>query len=68
MERRLYDAPVEVVEKTRQPTDHDLMVVPSLQELPQKELVAVIPQRGQHLHQTISCLLNGNYFGGKETS
>jgi len=45
-------APVQVVEEARQPPHHHLVVVPALQQLPEQELVAVIPQRGQHLGAT----------------
>ena len=42
-------APVQVVEEARQPPNHHFVVVPALQQLPQQKLVAVEPQRGQHL-------------------
>mmetsp|Transcript_15136 Transcript_15136/g.38975 ORF Transcript_15136/g.38975 Transcript_15136/m.38975 type:complete len:378 (-) Transcript_15136:92-1225(-) len=45
----LHVVPVQVVEEARQPANHELVVVPALDELLQQVLVVVVAQRRQHL-------------------
>ncbi len=42
-------SPVEVVEEAGEPPHHDLVVLPSLQQLLQEKLVPVVLQRWKHL-------------------
>ena len=45
----LHKIPVEVVEEARQPADHDLMIVPSLDELLEEIFTIMVAQGRKHL-------------------
>lgn len=44
----LNEVPIQVVEEPGQPANHDLVVLPALNQLCQEALIVLVPQRGQH--------------------
>ena len=53
-------SPVQVVEESREPSDHNLVVLPPLEKLLQQELTIVLPQRR---HDLMNPCIHANGFG-----
>ena len=50
--------PVQIVEEAGQPSDHDIVVLPPLMQLPQQRFIAQVPQGRQHLRSIDHCIMS----------
>lgn len=46
-----YEVPVKIEKESWKPSNHDFMIQPPIHQLPQHELIMLLPQRRQHLNQ-----------------